>query len=166
MTAFFALHPYLLWTSLEIRVYALVVLLSILLLKFFVAGFCENENRRTAQILYGVTAIIALYTNYYLGFLLVGNFAALVVGRRWQSAKSYFRQMLIVGAVFAPLAVAVDGAVRGEFRRSSRREINRRRFASFVEHLSHLRFTDPKLRRRTIFRRRRFQSCGSGWRVC
>lgn len=110
--AFFALHPYMIWASLEIRVYSLVILLTILLLKFFREGYYETKevshapariSQRKAQILYVLISIVALYTNYYLGFLLVGNFFALVVTRKSRAAKSYFLQMMIVGAAFTPL---------------------------------------------------------------
>jgi hypothetical protein len=111
ITAFFALHPFLIWTSLEIRGYSLVVLFSVLLLKFFFDGFLsvqevsrkDAKTQRKAQIFYVLLAIAALYTNYYLGFLLVGNFLALVAARKWRTARIYFLQMLLVGVVILPL---------------------------------------------------------------
>ncbi|MET0752466.1 MAG: glycosyltransferase family 39 protein, partial [Pyrinomonadaceae bacterium] len=39
VAAFFALHPFLFWASLEIRLYSLVILLSVLLVKFFYVGY-------------------------------------------------------------------------------------------------------------------------------
>ncbi len=106
MTAFFALHPYLIWTSLEIRVYSSVVLLSIWLLKLFYEGYFKGENK-TKQIYFVLFSVAALYTNYYLGFLLVGNFFALLMVKKWSAAKTYFLQMFIVGAAFAPLLWAI-----------------------------------------------------------
>jgi len=115
ITAFFALHPFLIWASLEIRVYSLVVLLSVLLLKFFSEGFLTEKNisREDAKtpekprIFFVLTAIVALYANYYLGFLLVGFFAALLVLRKFDKARQFFLQMLLVGLVFAPLIWAI-----------------------------------------------------------
>lgn len=101
-TFFFAVHPYLFWASLEIRGYSLVILLSVLLLKFFTEGFWQSENKKS-QIFYVITAVISLYTNYYLGFLLVGGFVALLVVRRWKAARNYFLQMLIAGVFFLPM---------------------------------------------------------------
>ena len=46
VTAFFAMHPFLIWASLEIRVYALVILLSVLLLKLFFESFMEWGDPR------------------------------------------------------------------------------------------------------------------------
>jgi len=105
VTAFFALHPFLIWTSLEIRGYSLVVLLSVLLLIFFFEGYADadSETPRTLQIFYVLTAIVGLYTNYYVGFLLVANFLVLIVWRRWRAVRTYFLHMLIVGALITPL---------------------------------------------------------------
>lgn len=99
-TAFFALHPFLVWASLEIRVYSLVVLLACLLIRFFITGFLNDD--KTSRSIYFIVAIIALYTNYYLGFLLVGNFAALLLLRP-RSARRYLVQMVGVAVFFAPL---------------------------------------------------------------
>jgi 4-amino-4-deoxy-L-arabinose transferase-like glycosyltransferase len=112
---FFAIHPYLIFASLEIRVYSLIILLALLLTKFFFDGYLERrENQlvqkrkiRNTQILFILTAIVALYTNYYLGFWLVGFFVVLLVLKRWKPAKRYFLQMLIVGAAILPLLWAI-----------------------------------------------------------
>ena len=126
--AFFALHPYLIWASLEIRVYALVILLSVGLLRLFDALYFQTEfsaepqsspganNRRNAQskkLIFSASShlrasfttlsIVALYTNYYLGFLLVGCFAALVILRKRREAVDYLLRMFVAGIAFLPL---------------------------------------------------------------
>lgn len=104
MTALFALHPFLFWASLEIRLYSLIILLTCLLSDFFYDGYLQTDkSSKQAQIYFILISIVALYTNYYLGFLLVGGFLALIVLRRWQEAKSYFLQMLVVGVAILPL---------------------------------------------------------------
>ncbi len=107
-TAFFALHPFLFWASTETRVYSLVILLSIVLIKFFLAGFFEtdaelNSTWKKERLWFLVAAIIALHTNYYLGFLLVGFLAALLVTRRWRTARDYVLMMIVAGIAFLPL---------------------------------------------------------------
>lgn len=106
----FAIHPYLIWASVEIRVYSTVILFSVLLLDFFAAAYLKNEisdkitdSQKKSQFFYLLTAVLALYTNYYLGFLLFGGFAALIVLRRIETARRYFLQMLAVGACILPL---------------------------------------------------------------
>ena len=106
VAAIFALHPYLIWASLEIRLYSAVVLLSVLLLGLFFDIYFHNkdtETERRKQIYFVSISIVALYTNYYLGFLLVGCFIALIILRRWREAKTYFLQMLVVGVSILPL---------------------------------------------------------------
>ena len=112
-TAFFALHPILIWASLEIRVYSLVILLSIGLMRLFVAGFFEEthaetqRSRRDAKIFFVLLSVVALYTNYYLGFLLVGLFVALIATAKWRPALTYLGAMAVAGLAFAPLALTV-----------------------------------------------------------
>lgn len=118
-TFFFALHPYLFWASLEIRVYSLVIMLTLLLLYLFVDGFLDRENGenlnlspanqrdqdqgRLPKILFPSAAVLSLYSNYYLGFILVACFIVLLVMKRWRKAKTYFLQMMVVGVFFLPL---------------------------------------------------------------
>src|SRR6185369_12200860 len=104
ITVVFAFHPFLIWASLEIRVYSLVILLSVLLLKFFTEGYLETNGKSEGRerFFFVLTAIIALYTNYYLGFLLVGFFVALLVLRRSQRAGQFFLHMLFVGLTIVP----------------------------------------------------------------
>jgi len=116
VTALFAFHPYLFWASLEIRLYSFVILLTCLLFNFFLDGFLTDSNetsdniksRNKAQLLYAVTATTALYTNYYLGFPIVGGFAALLILRNWSSAKQYFLLMLATGMAILPLFYIVS----------------------------------------------------------
>ncbi|CAN5597659.1 hypothetical protein BH20ACI4_BH20ACI4_11760 [soil metagenome] len=109
-TAFFALHPYLFWASLEIRLYSSVILFSILILYLFTENFLNSRDVKPQidkEILFIFVSIVALYTNYYLGFLLVGCFVALPVLRKWTEAKKYFLNMLVVGLFFLPLLWAM-----------------------------------------------------------
>ncbi len=71
ITVLFAIHPFLIWASVEIRVYSTVILLSVLLLKFFAEGFFDGEDvsrkdakaQRKAQVFYALTAAVTLYTS-------------------------------------------------------------------------------------------------------
>lgn len=122
LTALFALHPYLFWASLEIRLYSLIIFITCLLFSFFYDGFLSDADvsrsssnssegakaQSRARDFYVLTAILALYTNYYLGFLLVGAFAALLVVRRFREAKSYFMRMLVVGVAMLPLFYIIN----------------------------------------------------------
>ncbi len=107
-TAFFALHPFLFWASVEIRVYSLVVLLSLGLIYTFLDAFWDNDEGRFAPLLrFVVLAVVALYTNYYLGPMLVGFLIPLVVFKRWHSAAKYMVTMAVVGLLFLPMVLIV-----------------------------------------------------------
>ncbi|CAN5179561.1 hypothetical protein BH20ACI2_BH20ACI2_03360 [soil metagenome] len=105
LTAFFGLHPFLIWASLEIRVYSLVILLSIVLIRLFFLAFWGRDQPETSTrpgyptVWFLIAIIVALYTNYYLGFLVAGLFAALIVARRWREARLF--AFLMVGAALA-----------------------------------------------------------------
>ncbi len=116
ITVIFAFHPFLIWASFEIRVYSLLIFLSCLLFVFFYDAFLDDEiisrkgakAQKRAQLFYVLTAIFALYTHYYLGFVLVGAFFALLILRRFAAAKTYFMLMLGVGVAILPLFYIVN----------------------------------------------------------
>jgi uncharacterized membrane protein len=120
LTAFFGLHPFLIWASLEIRVYSLVILLSIILFRTFIAAFWELDKSRTPgrpsapDMWFLITVIVALYTNYYLGFLIAGLLAALIFSRRWSEAKRFALLMAIAAIAFIPLIFEIVAEFRSK----------------------------------------------------
>jgi hypothetical protein len=106
-----AWHPLTLWAATEARPYALVMLLSASLLVLLHKAFISEQASRGARLAYGGVACLALYTQYYLGFLLAANLAALVGLRRWRAARDYLLWMLPVGFACAPLALMIGGHI-------------------------------------------------------
>lgn len=118
-TALFAVHPFLIWASAEIRLYSLVIFLTCVLIETFFRGFLSSPEKndqthlqRKYQAVFALVAAASLYTNYYLGSLLVGFFIALLVYDR-QRAKLYFYWMVGVGIAFVPMIFAVLGQLTG-----------------------------------------------------
>src|ERR1043166_7277072 len=105
VSAFFALHPFLIWASVEIRVYSLVILLSSVLLLLFIDGFWNDDetSQKRSRICFLIVTIVALYTNYYLGFLLAGFLAALLISKKRRLAGAYCGLMLIAAIAVSPL---------------------------------------------------------------
>ncbi|HEX9961244.1 MAG TPA: hypothetical protein VGB00_09950, partial [Pyrinomonadaceae bacterium] len=60
-------------------------------------------SRVFSRLNFVLVAIVALYTNYYLGFLLAGCFAALLVLGKFKEARRFFLQMLVVLVAILPL---------------------------------------------------------------
>ncbi len=109
--ALVAFNPFMIWAATEARLYAFVLLFSAVLLVTFHDGFLKEKVSRRAQILYALTATLALYTQYYIGFLLVANACALLASRRWRPLRNYVWLMCAVGVTFAPMLVTVISQV-------------------------------------------------------
>ncbi len=98
-----AFNPLAISVGVEVRLYALALLLTSLLLLTFYDGFLSETKSRRAQICYVLLAVAALYTQYYMGFLLVANACALLVLRRWRPLFEYLAGMVIVAICFSPM---------------------------------------------------------------
>jgi len=101
------LNPFAVWAALEIRHYALALLLSALLWLGFDAGFLSGE-RRWARVAFVVLAIAGIYTQYFIAFALAGFAVALVVARA-RSLRAYLACAALVVVAVVPLAVAAHG---------------------------------------------------------
>ncbi len=108
-----ALNPVILYAATEMRVAGLTLLLSGLLMWCFFAGFATSTPKRSAIAAYGVISVLALYTHYYLGFLLVGNGVALLVTRRWRSIALYYGIMGLVALAYMPMFLSLDHQADG-----------------------------------------------------
>jgi len=107
ITAAVAFNPFVIWCAVEMRVYALVLLWSALLLLTFFDGFLATPRSLPARIGFALTGIAGLYTFYYLGFLLVGFGAALLALRKWRSFAAFAAIGGVIAAALAPLVPIV-----------------------------------------------------------
>ena len=98
-----AVHPFTLWAATEIRLYAFAMLLASLLILLFFQGFRTDAQPQGYRLAYLVVAVAALYTHYYLGFILVANAFVLLVNRRWRSLGQYVLYMALAGVCFVPM---------------------------------------------------------------
>ena len=113
-----ALNPHVIWGALEIRLYALMILLSVLLLVLFYDAYLTQKQKLRARALYILVAVLALYTQYYLGFQLVAGAVALLVLRRWRALWLYVLDMAVAGLLFAPMLFVIWSQlseVRGQY---------------------------------------------------
>jgi hypothetical protein len=111
VAAVLALHPLMVGSAIEIRVYALVILLTALLLLLFFDGFVADMGSARARWLYLLVSVVSLYTYYYLGFILFANACALLVLRRWRLLFLYLAHMTAVALCFVPMTLIVLGQV-------------------------------------------------------
>lgn len=105
-----ACNPFMVWAGVEMRVYALIVLVSALLLLTFYDAFADERPSLSATIAYGCCVAVALYTQYYLAFLIAAQ--ALVVAVYYRKRLLAFLIAACAGAVaFVPLLAIVPGQV-------------------------------------------------------
>jgi len=73
----FLLNPFTVWAALEIRLYALVVLLSTLSVYYFLRFYIENRNKYLYILM--VVSLIGLYTQYFFVFLITSFAIGLLI---------------------------------------------------------------------------------------
>lgn len=111
--ALVACNPYVVFAAVEIRLYALAMLVSAALWLAFDLGFLAQE-RRDARVALVLLAIVAAYLQYFLVFELAGFGVALVVARRWRALRTYVFAMCIAALAFVPLGLVLRSQVSGE----------------------------------------------------
>ena len=124
-----AAHPFVLYQAAEVRCYGLALLLSALhcglLADLYLApsrtspppappspwrarvGEATAPGALWPYALHVVVAVAALYTQYYLGFLLAAGAVVLLAGRRWRALCAYVLVMIVAGLLFIPGFMAV-----------------------------------------------------------
>jgi uncharacterized membrane protein len=102
-----AFNPFVIWAAVELRLYAFALALSALLLLLFYEGYLAPTTRRAARWAYVAVAVAAVYTQYYLAFMLVGQACSLIVLRRFQMFRRFAMQAAVVVVALVPLAVIV-----------------------------------------------------------
>lgn len=101
-----ALNPFMVWAAVEIRLYALAMLLAGLLLLAFYDGFLAARPSRAAQIWYVVLSILAAYTQYFLICLIVAQGALLLTRNRKALLRYLFGQFVVIAA-FIPMLIII-----------------------------------------------------------
>ena len=104
-----AFNPFMIWAAVEIRVYALIILWSVLLLWLFFLGFLDERPRTGARVAYGLLAIVALYTQYYLAAMLLAGGVVLLLLRRWRPLGIYVATTVPAVLSLLPLALVIVG---------------------------------------------------------
>lgn len=78
-----AWNPFAIWAAVEMRVYALIIVLSALLLLTFYDAFLARRPSNASAVAYAICCVLALYTQYYLGFLIAAQgLTLLLLARR------------------------------------------------------------------------------------
>ncbi|MGB8964292.1 MAG: glycosyltransferase family 39 protein [Candidatus Cybelea sp.] len=111
VTAVVVCNPVVVWAAVEMRPYALIVFLSALLLLTYHQAFAGQRPRAGSTVAYAACVILALYTQYYMAFLIAGQAVTTLFFYR----RSLLRFVLAGAAglvAFAPLIAIVPGQVQ------------------------------------------------------
>lgn len=100
MAVLFLLNPFTVWAALEIRLYALVILLSTISVYYFLLYYLENKNKYLYILL--ATTLIGLYTQYFFVFLITSFALCLFVFKDWKKCLNFCLYFIPVIVLFLP----------------------------------------------------------------
>ncbi len=107
-----ACNPFVLYCAVDIRLYSAALLVSALSWLAFDAGFDSGTSMR-ARIWFCVLSIVGLYTQYFLGFTLVGFGALLLAKKNWRAMRAYACALVAIGVATIPLLGILRSQVGG-----------------------------------------------------
>ena len=100
--AYLAINPYLLWAATEIRVYALTILMTALLVWLFYGGIWVAEPHRVKFWAYVGVSVLAAWTSYFLGFVFIAQAIAVLALRQYQPLRRYLLAMTVTAICAGP----------------------------------------------------------------
>jgi hypothetical protein len=98
-----ALHPTVLFAATECRVYALEIFLVALLLNVFAKLFLLNQQSAAKLVALSLLAALSMYTQYHIGFLLLGLAVALLASGRIREARNFVACMVGTAILIIPI---------------------------------------------------------------
>ncbi len=107
-----ACNPFVIYCAVDIRLYAAALLISALMWLAFDSGF-DSASSKLGRIVFCVLAIVGLYTQYFLGFALVGFGTTLLFKKKWRALVAYAIALVGIGLAAIPLLSIVRSQVGG-----------------------------------------------------
>ena len=96
----FLLNPFTVWAALEIRLYALVILLSTIIIYYFFRYFIVGRKKDLVILL--AFSLFGLYTQYFIGFLVTSFAVTLLIFKGRQSFVQFCLYCIPVAILFLP----------------------------------------------------------------
>jgi uncharacterized membrane protein len=96
----FLLNPFTVWAAIEMRSYAMIILISIISVYFFLKFHISNEKKFIHYFL--IFATIGLYTQYLFVFLIISLLLSLLVLRGWKPFFKLCTYLVPVAILFLP----------------------------------------------------------------
>ncbi len=96
----FLLNPFTVWAGMEIRLYALVILLSTSACYYFLLYYLNEKNKDLYILL--VITLIGLYTQYFIAFLIAAFGLSLLLFKGWKRFLYFCLHFIPVLLLFLP----------------------------------------------------------------
>ena len=96
----FLINPFMVWASLEIRLYAFVAFLSLISVYYYVRYFRENRKRDLYLFLFFI--LVSLYTQYFFVFEIAAFGLSMLLFRGWKPLFVFCLYLLPVVILFLP----------------------------------------------------------------
>lgn len=77
-----AINPFFIWTAVEIRTYALILAESAVIIASFYDAFLGDRLNRSAAYVFVIASSIGIYTQYYVGSLVLGCAMVMLILKR------------------------------------------------------------------------------------
>lgn len=106
MVIVFLLNPFTVWAALEIRLYALVILLSTISIYYFLRYYLENKNKYLYILL--ITSLVGLYTQYFFTFLITSFAIGLFVFKGKKRFLKFCLYFIPVILLFLPNLIFIQ----------------------------------------------------------
>lgn len=110
-------NPFLIWAAVEMRPYAMIIAVSAALLRVFYDAFLADRPNTSTYIAYAALVIVAMYTQYYIAFLIAAQGLAVLLYKRERFGR-YCICAGVAAVAFLPMIIAVPAQVanfRGAF---------------------------------------------------
>ncbi|GAC1492569.1 MAG: hypothetical protein NVS1B2_05830 [Vulcanimicrobiaceae bacterium] len=104
VAAVIAFNPFSIFAALEIRLYAMALVLSAAIIATFFAGFIDRNASPRARIAFAVVCIAGTYVQYFDGALVIGGGLALVAIGRLAALRAYAITATAIGFACLPIA--------------------------------------------------------------
>lgn len=117
----FLINPYTVWAALEIRLYAFVLLLSLISIYFILSFYIKGSKKHL--YIFIVTCLLGVLTQYLYAYLIISFSLAILIFKGWKAFLRYVIYTLPVGLVLTynvfyttdPMLLAYINSVQNTF---------------------------------------------------
>lgn len=110
LVAIFLLNPFTVWAALEIRVYAFLILLSVITVYYFIQYF--TNSRKKDLYIFLLVSLIGTFTQYFFTLEIAALAFSVLIFKGWKKFFNFCLYLLPVVLLFLPNFLYLQGQVR------------------------------------------------------